>query len=230
VVSPAAAFMSAGMGTQALSLAEKNAWLDHLHRSFTYIGQHLEDPSITFTAGGTEKIGDVQAAVLEIDGAVPSVRWYVDPQSSRVLRENFKTVSESGTFNTDVKLSDWRTVEGLVLPFAINSKTNRQTTTSECDGGYQGQGEAIRQAAARAQDTTKRRVRYKDFDELQKAKNRVKARVRAKVEHPFRILKRIFGFEKVRYRGIKKNHHRLCASFALVNLYLHRRRLALARA
>ena len=99
------------------------------------------------------------------------------------------------------------------------------------DGGYQGQGEAIRQAARRAQDMTSRRVQFKNFvDELQKAKNRVKARVRAKVEHPFRILKRIFGFEKVRYRGIKKNHHRLCASFALVNLYLHRRRLAVARA
>ena len=76
-----------------------------------------------------------------------------------------------------------------------------------------------------------RRLRApKNFvDELQKAKNRVKARVRAKVEHPFRILKRIFGFEKARYRGIKKNHHRLCASFALVNLYLHRRRLGVAR-
>ena len=99
------------------------------------------------------------------------------------------------------------------------------------DGGYQGQGEAIRQAAPRAQDMTSRRVQYKNFvDELQKGKNRVKARVRAKVEHPFRILKRIFGFEKVRYRGIPKNHHRLCASFALVNLYLHRKRLAVARA
>jgi transposase, IS5 family len=99
------------------------------------------------------------------------------------------------------------------------------------DGGYQGQGEAIRQTAPRAQDMTSRRVQFKNFvDELQKSKNRVKARVRAKVEHPFRILKRIFGFEKVRYRGIKKNHHRLCASFALVSLYLHRRRLAVARA
>src|SRR5450755_3595468 len=46
---------------------------------------------------------------------------------------------------------------------------------------------------------TSRRAQYKNFvDELQKAKNRLKARVRAKVEHPFRILKRIFGFEKVR--------------------------------
>jgi len=99
------------------------------------------------------------------------------------------------------------------------------------DGGYQGQRDAIRQAAPRAQDMTSRRVQYKNFiDEIQKAKNRVKARVRAKVEHPFRILKRIFGFEKVRYRGIQKNHHRLCANFALVNLYLHRKRLAVARA
>ena len=96
------------------------------------------------------------------------------------------------------------------------------------DGAYQGQGEAIRQAAPQAQDMTSRRVQYKNFvDELQKAKNRVKARVRAKVEHPFRILKRIFGFEKVRYRGLKKNHERLCACFALVNLYLHRKRLAI---
>jgi len=78
---------------------------------------------------------------------------------------------------------------------------------------------------------TSRIAQYKNFvDELQKAKNRLKARVRAKVEHPFRILKRIFGFEKVRYRGIKKSHHRLCASFALVNRYLHRRRLAVSRA
>jgi IS5 family transposase len=98
------------------------------------------------------------------------------------------------------------------------------------DGAYQGQREVIRQAAPHAQDMTSRRVKYKNFvDELQRAKNRVKARVRAKVEHPFRILKCIFGFETVRYRGLRKNHHRLCTSFALVNLYLHRKRLAVAQ-
>src|SRR5262249_12331891 len=80
------------------------------------------------------------------------------------------------------------------------------------DGAYQGPGEAIRQAAPQAQDMTSRRVHYKNFvDELQKAKNRVKARVRA-----------------MRYRGLKKNPQRLCACFALVNLYLHRKRLAVA--
>jgi len=94
------------------------------------------------------------------------------------------------------------------------------------DGAYQGQGEVIRQAALRAQDMTCRRTKYKHFvDELARRKNRTKARVRARVEHPFRILKRIFGFDKVRYRGLKKNHNRLCACFALGNLYLHRKRL-----
>lgn len=95
------------------------------------------------------------------------------------------------------------------------------------DGGYQGQTEAIKQAAPHAQDMTCKRTRFKNYvDEEARRKNTTKSRVRAKVEHVFRILKRVFGFDKVRYRGIVKNHHRLCANFALVNLYLHRKRLA----
>ena len=74
---------------------------------------------------------------------------------------------------------------------------------------------------------TSRRVKTKaGVDEEQKRKNRVKARVRAKVEWPFRVLKRVFCFTKVRYRGLKKNHEWRCAAFALVNLYQHRKRLA----
>jgi len=96
------------------------------------------------------------------------------------------------------------------------------------DAGYQGQTEAIKEAAPKAQDMTCRRTKFKDYvDELQKKKNRNKSSVRAKVEHPFRIVKRIFGFDKVRYRGIAKNHNRLCANFALANLYMHRKRLAI---
>jgi IS5 family transposase len=99
------------------------------------------------------------------------------------------------------------------------------------DGGYQGQTEAILAAAPKAQDMTCRRTKYKDYvDEQAKRKNTTKARVRAKVEHPFRILKRVFGFTKVRYRGIWKNPLWLCAAFALVNLYQHRYRLAPQRA
>lgn len=95
------------------------------------------------------------------------------------------------------------------------------------DGGYQGQSEVIREAAPHAQDMTSRRTRYRGgVDEEQRRKNRTRARVRSKVEWPFRILKRVFGFTKARYRGLKKNHEWLLAAFALVNLYQHRKRLA----
>jgi IS5 family transposase len=99
------------------------------------------------------------------------------------------------------------------------------------DAGYQGQTEAIHEAAPKAQDMTCRRTKYKNHvNEEARRKNTTKARVRAKVEWPFRILKRVFGFTKVRYRGLWKNHQWLCAAFALVNLYQHRNRLAPQRA
>ena len=96
------------------------------------------------------------------------------------------------------------------------------------DAGYQGQTVAIHEAAPDAQDMTNRRVKNNkgEVDEDEKRKNRTKSRVRARVEWPFRILKRVFKYTKVRYRGLKKNHEWLLAAFALVNLYQHRRRLA----
>ena len=54
----------------------------------------------------------------------------------------------------------------------------------------------------------------------------VKARIRAKVEHPFRVIKRQFGHTKVRYRGLIKNTAQLHTLFALANLWLVRRKLA----
>ena len=98
------------------------------------------------------------------------------------------------------------------------------------DGAYQGQREVIRACAPRAQDCTQRRCRYKGeiVDEAAWAKNRTKSKVRAKVEHVFQVMKLKFGFVKVRYRGLKKNGHRLFVTCALVNLYMSRKKLLLA--
>ena len=54
---------------------------------------------------------------------------------------------------------------------------------------------------------------------------KVKASIRAKVEHPFRIIKQQFGFTKTRYRGMAKNNNQLQTMFALANLYMCRTRL-----
>ena len=63
-------------------------------------------------------------------------------------------------------------------------------------------------------------------DKIEKAK----AGIRAKVEHPFRVLKRQFGFAKVRYRGLKKNTAQLFTLFALSNLWMVRGKLMGAQA
>jgi IS5 family transposase len=54
---------------------------------------------------------------------------------------------------------------------------------------------------------------------------KMKASIRAKVEHPFRVLKRQFGFTKVRYRGLAKNTAQIVTLFALGNLWMARRQL-----
>ncbi len=54
---------------------------------------------------------------------------------------------------------------------------------------------------------------------------RLKASVRAKVEHQFRVIKRQFGFTKVRYRGLAKNTAQITTWFALSNLWMARRKL-----
>ena len=60
---------------------------------------------------------------------------------------------------------------------------------------------------------------------MERAKNRTKSRVRSKVEHGFAVLKLKFGFTKVRYRGLAKNANRLFTAFALVNLFMVRKRV-----
>jgi len=94
------------------------------------------------------------------------------------------------------------------------------------DQGYQGQSATIRARAPRAKDFTNRKYRGRGwFDAVEQAKNRTKSQVRAKVEHPIGVIKRIFGFGKVRYRGLAKNLHRLEVTAALANLYMVRRQL-----
>jgi IS5 family transposase len=94
------------------------------------------------------------------------------------------------------------------------------------DSAYAGQGEVIRENAPKAKDfTNKKGCRNRPLSDEDAAKNRTKSKVRAKVEHPFLVLKRIFGFNKVRYRGLDKNANRLFVACGLVNLYLARRQL-----
>jgi len=112
--------------------------------------------------------------------------------------------------------------DALALPHLLHGKETRVWG----DQADRGQKAAMRKAAPRARDFTNQRYRWgRRVDESIKAVNRTKSRVRAKVEHTIGVIKRVFGFQKVRYRGLATNLHRLEVTAALTNLYLMRRRL-----
>jgi IS5 family transposase len=112
--------------------------------------------------------------------------------------------------------------DATVLPELLHGEETRGWG----DQAYRGQTGVIRDCAPHAQDCTHRRYRYKNcIDEVERAKNRTKSKVRSRVEHVFGVLKLKFGFVKVRYRGLKKNANRLFASCALVNLFTVRKKL-----
>ena len=94
------------------------------------------------------------------------------------------------------------------------------------DSAYASQKALIREHAPHAKDFTNQRTRKRDgIDEAERSRNRNKSRIRARVEHVFGVVKRLWGFSKVRYRGLDKNANRSFVALGLANLYLSRTRV-----
>lgn len=112
-----------------------------------------------------------------------------------------------------------------------NSLMHGEETVAFGDAGYQGIDKrpdartgvtwhiAMRPGKRKALD------KENEADALIEQTEKFKAGIRAKVEHPFRVIKRQFGFVKVRYRGLKKNTAQLVTLFALSNLWMVRSKL-----
>jgi len=142
-------------------------------------------------------------------------QWYFG------MKAHIGVDSKTKLINT-ILASTANVADALALPHLLHGKETRVWG----DQAYRGQKDAMRAAAPRARDFTNQRYRWGNrIDETIKATNRSKSRVRAKVEHTIGVIKRVFGFQKVRYRGLAKNLHRLEVSAALANLYTVRRRL-----
>ena len=117
-----------------------------------------------------------------------------------------------------------------------NSLLHGQETDAFGDAGYQG----VHKRPDARQDVTwhvamrpgKRKALDKQnnaIDALIDQMEKLKASIRAKVEHPFRVIKRQFGYTKVRYLGLKENTLQLKTLFALSNLWMVRHQLLAAK-
>jgi IS5 family transposase len=97
------------------------------------------------------------------------------------------------------------------------------------DAGYQGADKRPEATGVQWQVATRPGKRRENKDtawgQLLEQAEQLKASIRAKVEHPFRVIKRQFGHTKVRYRGLEKNTAQLFTLFALSNLWMVRKRI-----
>ena len=113
-----------------------------------------------------------------------------------------------------------------------NSLLHGQETDVFADAGYQGAHkrpdakEDVKWHVAMRPGLRKLLDKADPMGALTDQVERIKASIRAKVEHPFRVIKRQFGHVKVRYRGLAKNTAQLHTLFALANLWMVRKRLS----
>jgi IS5 family transposase len=112
--------------------------------------------------------------------------------------------------------------DSQALPDLLHGKETRVWG----DSAYSGQREVLQRHAPQAKSFIQAKAsRHRPLSEGERARNRTKSKVRAKVDHVFLVMKRIFGWAKVRYRGLTKNTNWLFVTCGLTNLYLARRRL-----
>lgn len=192
---------------------------------FALIGQYLAENGMTVNRGTI-----VDATIINAPSSTKNRAKARDPEMHQTKKGNQWYFGMKAHLGVDSRTKLIHSVvataanvhDSRVLPELLHGEETRVWG----DAAYTGQNNVIRRHAPRASDFTHEKgTRHRPLSDEQKEKNRTKSRVRAKVEHPILVLKRIFGFTKVRYRGLMKNAHRLFVLCGLTNLYMVRRRL-----
>jgi zinc protease len=131
VVTPDAAFMAVpGMGMRDFPASQKAETLEQIKRDPIFIASHWKDPDVFFRAGGTEKVGDTDARIVDVNAAGTPIRWFVDPQSGRILKETYKTLNQGGPVQGETDMDNWKPISGLNLPLLRHNKQNGEDSST----------------------------------------------------------------------------------------------------
>jgi len=194
-------------------------------RLFVLVRQYLSENGIKVTKGTI-----VDATIINAPTSTKNKEKARDPEMHQTKKGNQWYFGMKAHIGMDSRTKLIHSVvatpanvhDSRVLPHLLHGNETRVWG----DSAYSGQGEVIREQAPKARDfTQKKGCRHRELSEEERSKNKTKSRIRAKVEHPILVFKRIFGFCKVRYRGLMKNANRLFVVCGLTNLYMARRRL-----
>ena len=194
-------------------------------RLFALIGEYLKENGMKVSRGTI-----VDATIIDAPTSTKNLRKERDPEMHQTKKGNqwyFGMKAHIGVDSStklihSVAATAANVHDSQVLPDLLHGNETRVWG----DSAYTGQGNVIREQAPNARDFTQRKgSRNRPLSDEERSRNRTKSKVRAKVEHPFLVFKRIFGFAKVRYRGLIKNANRLFVTCGLTNIYMARRHL-----
>ena len=203
-------------------LMEKHNLGDHL---FHLVNQYLKENGLKVSRGTI-----VDASIISAPSSTKNKKKERDPDMHQTRKGNQWYFGMKAHIGVDSRTKLIHSVvatpanvhDSQVLPDLLHGEENRVWG----DSAYTGQKEAITDCAPLAKDFTQAKgSRHRILTDEERARNRNKSRVRAKVEHQFGIIKRQFGFSKVRYRGLDKNAHRLFVACALSNLVMAKKTL-----
>ncbi len=194
-------------------------------RLFEEVGRYLQSQGLKVSSGTI-----VDATIISAPSSTKNASGERDPQMKQTMKGRQWYFGMKAHVGVDSKTKLIHSAaatpanvhDSVMLPHLLHGRETRVYG----DAAYCGKTETIRSIAPNARDFTQAKAgRYRKLTRQDRLKNRAKSCVRAKVEHSIGVLKRVFGFDKVRYRGIAKNANRLFVTCALANLFLARRHL-----
>lgn len=130
IVTPDSGFVSAGGQVQDMPSSRKQETMEQIHRDLVYLGQHVGDPAFSFSAAGKDSSGAHELAMVDVSGPGVTMRWFVDPQSGKLVRETYKSMGQGGMVDSETAFSEWKTVDGLNLPFHRDNKQAGKDSSS----------------------------------------------------------------------------------------------------
>ncbi|MHB8153186.1 MAG: IS5 family transposase [Bacillati bacterium] len=192
---------------------------------FAEVNRHLADCGIV-VSGGTI----VDATIINAPSSTKNEEKARDPEMHQTKKGNQWYFGMKAHIGADSRHRIVHTIvataanihDSVVLPQLLHGKETRVYG----DSAYTGKTEAIREKSPRARAfINKRAHRNRPLTDRDKETNSRKSSTRSRVEHIFGTVKGLFGFRKVRYRGIAKNENCLNVLFALSNLFMVRKKL-----
>lgn len=194
-------------------------------RMFEQVGAHLQRQGLKVSSGTI-----VDATIIAAPSSTKNAEGKRDPQMHQTRKGKDWHFGMKAHVGVDRKTKLIHSVAATPANVADGNMVGELLHGGEThvwgDAAYAGRTERIRAKAPHAKDFTQRRGRgYRYLSEYDRWINRARSRVRARVEHSIGVIKRVFGFAKVRYRGIAKNANRLFVTCALANLFIARHHL-----